>query len=98
MEESPLLCARCSCTLTRGSGELFLVRIVGVADPTPQEIPDALTIDEIQAELRQIYRQLEGVSATEARNEVYRALLLTMCGRCYRAWFEDPAGSAYTES
>ena len=93
MTEPERLCARCSQVLIPGSGDFFVVRIVVVADPSPPDLDDAMSTAEIQRELQELYRQLEGVSAHDARNEVYRALKLHMCAGCFKAWYENPTGS-----
>jgi hypothetical protein len=35
---------------------------------------------------------MAGVSEQEALDQVYRRLVLYLCGPCYRVWIEDPTG------
>ena len=88
-----LWCARCAAELRPGSGEFFHVTIEAVADPTPPVITGPETPEEIRREIERTLGRLSGVSAREALDQVYRRLVLHLCGPCYRTWIEDPAGS-----
>jgi hypothetical protein len=78
--------------LQPGAGNFYRVTIEAVADPAP---PTA-TAEDLEGDLRrQIERtlaQLEDVSAQEAMDQVYRRLILFLCGDCFRRWIEDPTG------
>ncbi len=97
MSEVPLsylFCDRCLKQLVPGRGEFFEVRIEAVADPTPPDLDADLSSD--PDELRQRYEKLlahlKHVSPAEARDQVYRRVLITLCNQCYGTWIEDPAG------
>jgi hypothetical protein len=35
---------------------------------------------------------MDGVTAQEALDQVYRRLVIHLCGPCYRNWIENPTG------
>jgi len=86
----PPLCARCGSELRLGSGDLYVVRIEAVADPTPPSFSAEDLQHDPRAEIERLLRQLSGLSAQEALDQVHRRLLLYLCGPCYRQWIEDP--------
>jgi len=87
---SPLLCARCGTELTPGKGNLYLVRIEALADPTPPSFSaDDLTHDP-RADIERLIEQMRDLSEQELMDQVYRRLVLYLCGPCYRQWIEDP--------
>lgn len=89
-DQPPLLCARCGVELTPGSGDFYLVRIEALADPTaPSFSEDDLQRDP-RAEIDRLLREIKDLSAQEAMDQVYRRLVLYLCGPCYRLWIEDP--------
>lgn len=88
-----MLCARCLTELQPGTGSFYEVRIEAVCDPTPPELDDSLTSDEIRRQIRETLDQLRDVSAQEALDEVRRALTICLCRACFGQWIEDPAGS-----
>ncbi len=87
-----MLCARCLIELEPGTGSFYEVRIEAVCDPTPPELDDALSSEEIRRQIRATLEQLSEVSAQEALDEVRRALTIYLCRVCFREWIEDPAG------
>lgn len=87
-----MLCARCLIELEPGTGSFYEVRIEAVCDPTPPELDDTLSSDEIREQIRATLDQLRDVSAQEALDEVRRALTIHLCRTCFRKWIEDPAG------
>jgi len=91
VDVSPLLCARCARELQPGSGNFYRVTIEAVADPTPPTISGEDLAGDIRKRIEQLLRQMEGLSAQEAMDQVYRRLVLYLCGPCYRQWIEDPA-------
>jgi hypothetical protein len=69
------------------------VYIEAFADPAPPNIVDEnLDAEAIRRRLADLYKQLEGTSAQEAMDQVYRRLTLHLCTPCYRAWIENPVG------
>src|SRR5215203_4303610 len=92
-----MLCARCLTELEPGTGSFYEVRIESVCDPTPPELDDALSSDEIRRQIADTLDQLREVSAQEALDEVRRALTIHLCRACFREWIEDPAGNKERE-
>ncbi len=92
MPDMPLLCARCSTELTPGQGDLYVVRIEAVADPTPPTITAEDLQRDRRAELRKLIEALQKLSPQEAMDQVYRRLTLYLCAACYRRWIENPVG------
>ena len=91
-DDAPLWCDRCRAELTPGEGSFYVVRIEALADPTPPNF----SLEDLQrsprAEIRRLIEQMRGLSAQEALDQVYRRLVLYLCGPCYRRWIENPAG------
>jgi len=91
-EAEPLYCARCSVELQPGAGNFYRVTIEAVADAAPP----AISAEDLAADLRtrmgELIREMEGLSAQEAMDQVYRRLTLYLCGPCYRKWIENPTG------
>jgi hypothetical protein len=89
---APLLCARCAAELEPGSGNFYVVNIEAFADPTPPTVSAEDLATDIRKRIEQLLQQMEGLSAQEAMNQVYRRLTLYLCGACYRKWIENPTG------
>jgi hypothetical protein len=88
----PLFCDRCAAELEPGTGSFYRVTIEAVADPTPPSFtPEDLASDPGR-EIERLLAQMEGLSAQEALDQVYRRLTLYLCGPCYRHWIENPTG------
>lgn len=93
MEPIPLLCARCSAELKPGAGDFYRINIEAFADPAPPSIAEQdLDAAAIRRRLAELCEQLQGISAQEAMDQVYRRLTLYLCAPCYRDWIENPAG------
>jgi hypothetical protein len=90
---APLLCARCAAELQPGSGNFYRVFIEAMADPSSPVIA-AEDPAEIRRQIDELIAQLQDVSTQEAMDQVYRRLVLYLCGKCYRQWIENPTGSA----
>jgi hypothetical protein len=89
----PLLCHRCGADLTPGRGDFYVVRIEAFADPTPP----ALSNDDLEGmdpseEIDRIIEETRGMSERSLMDGVWRRMTIHLCGNCYRAWIEDPAG------
>jgi hypothetical protein len=91
-ETVSLFCARCTAELRPGTGNFYQVTIEAVADPTPPTIDAEDLGGDIRKRMETLIRQMEGMSAQEAMDQVYRRLTLYLCGRCYRQWIENPTG------
>jgi hypothetical protein len=90
-DDSPLLCARCAAELTPGSGDFYVVRIEAVADPTPPSFSEEDLNRDHRAEIQRLVKQMRDLSERELLDQVYRRLVLCLCGPCYREWIENPA-------
>jgi hypothetical protein len=88
----PLLCARCSAELTPGKGDFYVVRIEAVADPTPPAFSEEDMQHDPRAEIERLIEQMRNVSEQELLDQVYRRLVVYLCGPCYRQWIENPVG------
>ena len=91
-ERSPLFCDHCQAILRPGSGDFYVVRIEAVCDPTPPVFSEEDLQRDPKEEIQRMLEILRGVSEQEAMDQVYRRVILHLCGPCYRQWIEDPAG------
>jgi hypothetical protein len=91
-DELPLCCDRCSAELTPGEGSFYVVRIEAFADPTPPSFSLEDLMRDPKAEIQRLVDELGDLSAQEAMDQVYRRLVLYLCGPCYRQWIEKPVG------
>jgi hypothetical protein len=89
-DHDPLLCARCGRELARSRGDFYLVRIEAMADPSPPRFSEDDLKQDPRAEIERLFRQMSGLSEQELIDQVYRWLVLYLCGPCYRQWIEDP--------
>jgi len=87
---SPLLCARCGAELTPGKGSFYVVRIEALADPTPPSFSEDDLQRDPRAEIERLIDAMRDLSEQELLNQVYRRLILYLCGPCYRQWIEEP--------
>lgn len=87
--DDALICARCNCVLKVGDANLVFVHIISIPDPTPEQLEERSLV-EIQRALRETYRQLENLSASDASRENFSSLKLFFCKRCHREWIEEP--------
>jgi len=85
-----LLCARCGTELTPGKGNFYVVRIDALADPTPPGFSDEDLQHDPRAEIERLIEQMRDSSERELLDQVYRRLVVYLCGPCYRQWIEDP--------
>ena len=90
MNELGMFCARCAAELTPGEGDFYVVRIEPVADPTPPSFSEEDLKHDPRAEIERLIEQMRNLSSQEAMDQVYRRLVLYLCGPCYRHWIEDP--------
>jgi hypothetical protein len=79
-DEAPLLCARCGVELQPGAGDFYVVRIEAPADPSPPRFSEEDLKHDPQAEIERLFRQMNGLSEQELMDQVYRRLLLHLCG------------------
>jgi hypothetical protein len=84
-----LFCARCAAELESGEGNLYRITIEAVADPAPPFIRSEAPAH-LRARIEGLIAELEHLSEREAMDQVYRRLVLYLCGACYRKWIENP--------
>jgi hypothetical protein len=58
-----------------------------MADPSPPSFSDEDMKLDPGAEIERLIERMR-----ELLDQVYRRLVLYLCGPCYRQWIEDPAG------
>jgi hypothetical protein len=90
VEPAPVFCDRCGMELRPGLGNFYVVKIEAVADPAPPTVPEA-DLD-LRQEIERLLARMRDLSAQEAMDQVYRRLILYLCGACYRQWIENPTG------
>ncbi len=83
-------CRRCGRDLEPGRGDLYVVSILAVADPSPPIFSDDDLAQDVEHEIQQLIAQLNRLDAQQAQDEVYRRVIFHMCGRCYHDWIADP--------
>ena len=91
-EPTPLFCDRCMTELTPGAGNFYRVVIEAVADPAPPVISAKDMEADISKQIKDLLERLQGLSAQEAMDQVYRRLTIYLCTPCYREWIEHPTG------
>jgi hypothetical protein len=91
-DQLPLCCHRCGAELKPGEGNFYVVRIEALADPTPPTFSEEDLQRNIRAEIDWLIEQMRDLSEREALDQVYRRLILYLCGPCYRRWIENPVG------
>jgi hypothetical protein len=92
MSAEPLWCSRCLKMLVPGRGELYVVQIDAVADPTPPDLTPEDFERDLKREWRELAAQLKDLSPQEALDQVHRRVIIHLCNACYREWIENPAG------
>ena len=77
-------CARCAAELHPGSGDFYVVKIEAVADPTPPVFSAEDLAERPHGEIERVLAQAQQLSEQELVDQVYRRLILYLCGLCYR--------------
>jgi len=88
----PIFCARCARELHPGAGNFYVVTIEAVADPTPPNVSAEELAADLRKRIEELIQQMKDLSAQEAMEQIYRRLVLHLCGTCYRQWIENPTG------
>lgn len=83
------LCAKCGAELIPGKGDFYVVRIEAVADPFPPYFSEEDLSRDPRAEIEWLIEQMKDLSERELLDQVYRRLVVYLCGPCYRQWIED---------
>jgi hypothetical protein len=89
-DDTPIFCARCSTELKPGTGDFYVVRIEALADPSSPRFSDEDMKRDHRAEIERLIAQMRDLSEREISDQVYRRLILHLCGPCYHRWIEDP--------
>jgi hypothetical protein len=79
----------CGGELLTGSEVRYEVRIEVKAAYDPLEISAEDMEKDYRAEIANVLRQLEGLSVTEAQNQVYRAFDFDLCPACQRRYIDS---------
>jgi hypothetical protein len=91
-DQLSLFCARCGIELTPGTGNFYVVQIEAVADPTLPSFSEEDLQHDPRPEIERLIEQMRASSEQELLDQVYRRLVVYLCGPCYRQWIEDPVG------
>jgi hypothetical protein len=86
-------CRRCGRALIPGHGDLYVVSVLAVADPYPPVFTEVDLALDVGAEIRRLIKQLSGLDALEAHDQVYRRRVFHLCTPCYQGWIEEPTRS-----
>lgn len=89
-DELPLCCHRCGTKLKPGDGNFYIVNIEALADPTPPSFSEEDLQRDFRAEIQRLIHQMRDLSERDVMDQVYRRLILYLCGPCYQQWIEDP--------
>jgi len=87
-----LACRGCGRELHPGSGDLYLVSIVAVADPSPPVFTEDDLARDLEHEIQRLLAQMKDLNAQQAQDQVYRRLVFHLCESCYSDWIMDPTG------
>jgi hypothetical protein len=85
-----LTCRRCGERLVSGRGELYVVSIIAIADPSPLELTEDDLARNASREIQYLAAQMQNLSAQAAEDQVHRQLVFHLCGPCYQQWIRDP--------
>lgn len=76
-----------------GRSHFYVVRIEAVADPTPPKMASSDLAASFSQQFEKVLEQVRGMSERELMDQVYRRLVIHLCGKCFGEWIEDPAGN-----
>jgi hypothetical protein len=89
----PPICRRCGRELHPGRGDLYVISILALADPSPPVFTEDDLAEDVGAEILRLTAQLNQLDADEAQDQVYRRLVFHLCSSCYPRWIDDPTGA-----
>jgi hypothetical protein len=84
-----LVCDRCGGGLLLDAPVRYELTMQLKAAYDPLEVMQS-DLDNVDAELRKVLRQLEGVSAEQAQDQVYREFCFDLCATCQREFLDEP--------
>jgi hypothetical protein len=85
-----LTCDGCGEPLLLDADVRYVVKIEGYAAYDPLEITKSDLARDLEGEMRDALRLLEGKSAEDAQDEVHRMFELDLCAQCWRRYVKDP--------
>jgi hypothetical protein len=88
-----LECRRCGRELHPGRGDLYVVSILAVADPSPPIFTEDDLAEDVGAEILRLVARMRSLDAQQAQDQVYRRLVFHLCISCYQRWIDDPTRS-----
>ena len=88
-----LHCDRCDRTLLLDESVRYEVRVIVQAAYDPMEITREDLARANAEDWQALLAELEGLSADEAQDQVYRELRFDLCPRCQREYLRDPLGT-----
>jgi hypothetical protein len=91
-DEVLFFCDRCAAELRPGNGSFYRVTIEAVADPSPPNVAGDGDPADLRGKIERLLEQMQGLSAQEAMEQVFRKVTLYLCARCYQPWIENPTG------
>jgi hypothetical protein len=91
-DELVFFCDRCAAELRPGIGSFYRVTIEAVADPSPPHVAGDEEPVDLRRRIERLLKEMEGMSAQEAMDQVFRRVTLYLCVSCYRPWIENPTG------
>lgn len=93
-DTADIICHRCSCLLTPGGGNFYIVRIDAVCDPTPPSLDELESVENFASEWERLLDEMRSMSERELMDQVHRRMTIHLCATCYRRWIENPTGDA----
>jgi hypothetical protein len=91
-----LTCDVCGCELLAKTEVRYEVKIEVKAAYDPLVISREDLEKDYQAEMAELLRQLEGLSAQDAQNQVYRAFDFDLCPACQRRYIANLVANGLT--
>ncbi|MBI2899701.1 MAG: hypothetical protein HYY17_05920 [Planctomycetes bacterium] len=85
-----LTCDRCGAGLLLDAPVRYEVRVEVKAAYDPMEITDEDLAKDHAAEMKRILAELEGLSAEEAQDQVYREFRFDLCASCRKPYMKNP--------
>jgi hypothetical protein len=101
MPEKPMnhsTCDGCGTALPAESEVRYEVRIEVKAAYDPLEISAEDLEKDYRAEIAKLLRRLEGLSAAEAQNQIYRAFVFDLCPACQRRYIRSVLSGSFLPS
>jgi hypothetical protein len=90
---TPLACRKCGRELHPGRGDLYVISVLAVADPSPPVFTEDDLACDAGREILRLTAQLKDLDAQSAQDEVYKRVIFHLCTPCYHRWIEDPTVS-----